>query len=145
MQDKQTTTADYARDSGVGSSNVPGQDALSWYLNFENAAKPTTAQANTDSTTSSVNKVGNSSIVANSSSTTQSPAEEALIALKKLVADARLAFADEGISKRHSVNLSINQQTGAILIGANGNKSVLYTRSSGNTAVFDVPNVNINT
>ena len=76
-------------------------------------------------------------------SSAQSSDESVIDTLKKIVAEARTAFAGQGTASRYSVDLSVQQQVGAILTDQSGSKSLLYTRPTGDTAIMDMPGVSV--
>ena len=139
---QETATTSSQGTESVGSSDVSGPNALSSYLDFENgwnATPPSSTRPVAGGSTTAANPA----ISTPSLSAKQTAAEAAVLALKKIIADARSAFVGQGQPVSASGSLSITQQIGAAVTDQSGSKSLVYTRPTGEAAVVSLPSLSV--
>ena len=143
VQESEVTTTQYDSGNDIGSSNVSGPNALKDYLDSEskiNASLPPNTGVVTPITDDTKNSFATP---LNKNAVTKSSGEAAILALKKIVEQARATFSTENQSANHSVNLSITQKIGNVGTNQDGGKFFLYSRSTGDNAAFNLPGVHV--
>ena len=73
----------------------------------------------------------------------QAAAEAAVLALKKMVTDARAAHLNHDQSTNRSLNFSVTQPVGIAVADQSGNKFLVYGRSNQNAAIVGLPSRNV--
>lgn len=148
VQENETTTIrsnPNAPSSFVGVGNVPGRDGLQQLLALvgETSASPSSQAGST--TLSSGNSGNLLTSLSNSSSTHQSAAETAVLVLRKIVEEAKLANAEQNQPATRSIKISIAQQVGIAGADQAGGKFFLYNRPAGGTGLINIPGVSVQT
>ncbi len=143
VQESEVTTTKYDSKNEIGSSNVSGPNALKDYRDLESKVDAS-LPPNTGVITPITDDTKNSSATPlNKNASTESSGEAVILALKKIVEQAKATFSAENQSANHSVNLSITQKVGNVGTNQDGGKFFLYSRSTGDNATFNLPSVHV--
>jgi len=143
VRESEVATTQNDPHSFVGSGNIIGPNGFSSFLRLEGKVN-TPSSPQERSATPTGNSGGNIPTSPSSSSpAAQSPAEIAILALKKLVEQVRSAYPAQDRSASRSVNLTITQQIGAAGTDQSGSKFLFYNRPIGSVAIIGVPGVRI--
>ena len=135
VKESQTITSQGAPGMGIGSSNVSGPNALSKYRDFENEVSSATGTASLAQTTVSTQAGTSLSGIQK----TKSSAELAVISLKKMVADAKLASTQQN----QTVGFSITQKLGTAVSDTKGGRFLLYGRPNGGTGSIGLTGIRV--